>query len=82
MGIGFGSHAMPTFTSNSEMEMWQQTDESNHDMVRTLTQHMDTIFNPLIQNTNKSYQKLATQMNRIPGFFGAPPVQVRPVAQL
>ncbi|XP_050898024.1 uncharacterized protein LOC127104928 [Lathyrus oleraceus] len=56
--------------------------ESNHDMVNTITQQMGTIFNPLIQNTNQSYQQLATQINRIVDFFGAPPAQVRPVVQL
>lgn len=37
MGMGFGSHEMSTFTMNFVMEMRQQMDESNHDMVNTLT---------------------------------------------
>lgn len=37
-------------------------DESNHDMVNMLTQQIGTVFNPLIQNTNHSYQQLAHQM--------------------
>jgi len=32
------------------------------------------VFNPLIQNTNQSYQMLATQMGRITYFFS--PVQI------
>lgn len=55
-GKGFGSQAMPTLTTNFMLEMRQQMDESNHDMINTLTQQMDIIFNPLIQNTNQSYQ--------------------------
>lgn len=43
---------------------------------------MGTIFNPLIQNTNQSYQKLVTQMNWIANFFGTPLVQIRPIVQL
>ncbi|XP_050918930.1 uncharacterized protein LOC127136417 [Lathyrus oleraceus] len=42
---------------------------------------MDTIFNPLIQNVNQSYQQLATQMNRIDDCFGAPPMQISPLVQ-
>lgn len=52
-------------------------DESNHDMVNTLTQQMDTIFNSLIQKMNQSTQRLATQMNRIADIFGAPQAQVQ-----
>ncbi|XP_045788321.1 uncharacterized protein LOC123883528 [Trifolium pratense] len=48
-------------------------DESNHEMVNLLTQQMGTVFNPLIQNTNESYQMLAFQMSRIADFFGTPP---------
>lgn len=50
--MGFGSQAMTTLTTNLVMAMRQQMDESNHDMINTLTQQMGTIFNPLIQNTN------------------------------
>lgn len=42
---------------------------------------MGTIFNPLIQNTNQSYQQLETQMNQIADFFGTPPMQIRPIIQ-
>lgn len=47
-------------------------DESNYDMVNMLTQQTGTMFNPLIQNTNHSYQQLAHQMGRISDLFGAP----------
>lgn len=50
------------------MVLRQQMDEGNHDMVNMLTQQMDTIFNPLIQNMNQSYHELETQMNRITEF--------------
>jgi hypothetical protein len=40
-------------------------DESNHDMVNMLTQQIGTMFIPLIQNTNNSYQKLAIQMGDV-----------------
>ncbi|WJX26814.1 hypothetical protein P8452_15690 [Trifolium repens] len=53
-------------------------DESNHDMVNLLTQQIGTVFNPLIQNTNDSYQMLAYQMGRIADFFGTPTPQTQP----
>lgn len=40
--------------------MRQRIDETNHDMVNTLTQQICIIFNPLTQNTNQSYQQLET----------------------
>lgn len=48
-------------------------DESNHDMVNMLTRQIGAVFNPMIQNTNHSYQTLATQMGRIIDLFS--PVQ-------
>jgi hypothetical protein len=59
------------------MAMRQQMDDSNHDMVNMLTQQIGTMFNPLIQNTNQSYQVLATQMGRIADFFGGPQLPVQ-----
>ena len=47
-------------------------DESNHEMVNLLTQQMGTVFNPLIRDTNQSYQALTTQMGRITDFFAPP----------
>ncbi|WJX34091.1 hypothetical protein P8452_22239 [Trifolium repens] len=57
-------------------------DESNHDMVNMLTQQIGTVFNPLIQNTNQSYQLLANQMGRIADFFGAPQAHNQQVPQV
>lgn len=79
--MGFGSQAMLIFTTSYVMATRQQMDESNHDMVNTLTRKMGTMFNPLIQNMNQSYQQLATQMNQIADFFGAPQAQVQPIVQ-
>lgn len=45
-------------------------DESNHEMLRMLSQQMGTIFNPLIQNTTQTNQQMTTQMTRIADFFG------------
>lgn len=56
-------------------------DESNHEMINFLIRQMGTIFNPLIQNTNHSYQQLANEMTRIVDFFGASQAQVRPIVQ-
>ncbi|KEH40930.1 hypothetical protein MTR_1g037660 [Medicago truncatula] len=68
----FGQNAPPALTIESMIFLRQQMDESNHDMINMLTQQIDTIFNPLIQNTNQSYQALAIQMERIEGFFAPP----------
>ena len=73
---------MPALTNTALMAMRQQMDDSNHDMVNMLTQQIGTMFNPLIQNTNQSYQVLATQMGRIADFFGAPQVPNQPVPQI
>ena len=68
-----GRNAPQILTTYSMITLRQQKDESNHDMVSMLTQQIGTIFNPLIQNTNQSYQVLATQMGRIAYLFA--PVQ-------
>eukprot|EP00256_Glycine_max_P055100 XP_014622121.1 uncharacterized protein LOC102661556 [Glycine max] len=57
-------------------------DESNHDMVNMLTQQIGTVINPLIQNTNDSYQMLTNQISRIADFFGAPPIQQPRIRQI
>ncbi|KAK2435564.1 hypothetical protein QL285_020611 [Trifolium repens] len=64
-------------TIASVLSLRQQMDESNHDMVNLLTQLIGTVFNPLIQNTNDSYQMLAYQMGRIADFFGTPTPQTQ-----
>ncbi|KAK2422828.1 hypothetical protein QL285_033329 [Trifolium repens] len=72
----------PTLTNNALNALRQQMDESNHDMVNMLTQQIGIVFNPLIQNTNQSYQLLANQMGRIADFFGAPQVPNQQVPQI
>ncbi|KAK2422492.1 hypothetical protein QL285_033024 [Trifolium repens] len=72
----------PSLTNNALNALRQQMDESNHDMVNMLTQQIGTIFNPLIQNTNQSYQLLANQMGRIADFFGAPQAHNQQVPQI
>ncbi|AES60329.1 hypothetical protein MTR_1g043730 [Medicago truncatula] len=55
-------------------------EDNNHEMVNMVTQKIGTVINPLIRDTNNSYQTLSTQMERIANFFCAPPTQnVRPV---
>ena len=66
---------MPTLTTNSQATLRQQMDDSNHDMVGILAREMNAIFNPLIQNINRTNQENATQMARIADFFGAPQPQ-------
>ena len=57
-------------------------DESNHEMVNLLTQQIGTVFNPLIRDTNRSYQALTTQMGRIADFFAPPQPIYQPVTQI
>lgn len=57
-------------------------DESNLEMVNTLTQQMGSTFNHLITNTNQTYELLANQMGRISDFFGTPQVLARPIPQI
>lgn len=64
------------------MTLRQHMDESNLEMVNTLTQQMGTIFNPLITNTNQTYELLANQIGRIADFFGTPQVQARSTPQI
>jgi len=40
------------------------------------------VFNPLIQNTNQSYQALATQMGRITYFFAPPQTVYQHIPQI
>jgi len=60
----------------------QQMDESNHEMVNLLTQQIGTVFNPLIPDTNRSYQAITTQMGRIADFFAPPQPVYQPVPQV
>jgi len=77
----FGRNTLPLITDSMNL-LRQQMDESNHEMVNLLTQQIGTVFNPLIRDTNRSYQALTTQMARITD-FSAPPQQVfQPITQI
>lgn len=58
-GLGYIPQAIPPLTNNSPMDVRKHMDDSKHAIVNMLTQQIGTIFNPLIQNTNYSYQQLA-----------------------
>ena len=78
----FGRNSLPALTTDFMRSLRQQMDESNHEMVNLLTQQIGTLFNPLIQNTNRSYQALATQMGRIGDFFAPPQPIHQPIPQV
>jgi hypothetical protein len=63
------------------MALRQQMDEANHEMANLVTQQMGAVINPLIRETNNSYQALSAQMERIADFFGAPAARDRPVTR-
>ena len=48
----------------------------------TITQQIGTMFNPLIRDTNRSYQALTIQMERITDFFAPPQPAYQPVTQI
>jgi hypothetical protein len=78
----FGQKTLPPLTTASMNMLRQQMDESNHKMVNLLTQQIGTVFNPLIRETNRSYQALTTQMGRITDFFAPPQPVYQPVTQI
>jgi len=47
-------------------------EETNHEMVNMVTQQIGAVINPLIQDSNRSYQALSVQMEQMADFFGAP----------
>lgn len=57
-------------------------DETNHNMVHTITQHIGNVFTPLLENTTRSYQQLNYQMGRIANLFGARPVPPTPMPNI
>jgi len=57
-------------------------DESNHEMLNLLTQQIGTVFNPLIRDTNRSYQALTTQMGKILDFFIPPQPSYQKITQV
>jgi len=71
----------PVLTTDLMNLLTQQMDESNYEMVNLLTQKIGTVFNPLIRDTNQSYQTLTTQMGRIENFFAPPQPVYQPVIQ-
>jgi len=77
----FGRNTLPPLTSSMNL-LRQQINESNHEMVNLLTQKIGTVFNPLIRDTNRSYQALTTQMGRIVDFFAPPRPVYQPVTQI
>ena len=56
-------------------------EESNHEMVNMVTQQIGTVINPLIRDTNTSYERLSAQMERMANYFDAPPARNMPVPQ-
>ncbi|KEH29376.1 hypothetical protein MTR_4g035995 [Medicago truncatula] len=68
----FGRNTLPPLSTDSMNLLRQQMDESNHEMVNLLTRQIGSVFNPLIRDTNRSYQALTTQMGRIEDFFAPP----------
>jgi len=56
----FGRNTLPPLTTDLMNLLRQQMDESNHEIVDLLTQQIGTVFNPLIRDTNWSYQALTT----------------------
>src|SRR3954466_14343977 len=73
MGIGYINQTLPSLSTTAMLSIRQQLDKNNHEKVNALTQQMGTVFTPMINNTNQSYEILAGQMARIADFFGAPP---------
>ena len=70
-----------TLNNNSLAALRQQMEESNHEMVNMVAQQIGTVINPLIRDTNTSYQMLSAQMERIANYFGAPPARTTHVSQ-
>lgn len=81
-GICYIPQTTPSLNTTSMMVMRQQINESNLELVNTITQKMGTIFNPLITNTNQTYDLLANQMRWIDDFFGTPHIPSRPTPQI
>ena len=77
----FGRNTLPLTTDLMNL-LRQQMDESNHEMVNLLTQQIGTVFNPLIRDTNRSYEALTTQMRKIEDFFAPPQPVYQPITQI
>jgi hypothetical protein len=48
-----------SLTNASMMALREQMDEANHEMANLVTQQMGAVINPLIRDTNNSYQALS-----------------------
>lgn len=57
-GINYIPQNTSSLNMTSMMAIRQQMDESNLELVNTPTQQMETIFNPLIENLNQTYEVL------------------------
>lgn len=57
-GISYIPQITQLLNTTSMKDMREQMDESNLELVNTLTQQMRTIFNLLITNTNQTYELL------------------------
>ena len=55
----------PCSTVDSLATFRQQVDESHHDLVNMLTCYMTIVLNPLIELTNRRFDVINRQMNRI-----------------
>ncbi|RYR49173.1 hypothetical protein Ahy_A07g035491 [Arachis hypogaea] len=51
--------------SNSMAVFRQHVEESHHDLVNLLTQHMTTILNPMMADHESKFERLARQVERI-----------------
>jgi predicted transcriptional regulator len=78
----FGRNCLPALSTESMRSLRQQMDESNHELVNLLTEQIGTVFNPLIQDTSRSYQALAPEMGRITDFFAPPQPIHQPIPQV
>ena len=68
--------------TNASMNALRQTmADTNHDMVNMVTQQVTMVINPLIKETNSSYQALSQQMGRIADLLGAPQVRITPAVR-
>jgi len=76
----FGS-PQQSLTNASLNALRQQMEETNHEMVNLVTQQVGAVINPLIRDTNKSYQAMSVQMERMADLFGAPAARNTPVSR-
>lgn len=79
-GLTYIRQVMSSLTTSYLQYVRQQMDVSNHEMLNMLTQQINNVFNPLIQNTNHSYQQWMHQIGQIMSFFGAPQETTQPIS--